>query len=192
MKKYVMRSAVVVFVAAILGMSCKRNDNDDEERRWNILALAIILYNANPCNFAGTPSETSAGPRTTNAGVGSVKGRVITTTGAPVVNALVIADGGTQVDANSWSSHTSIARDGSFLIAGIPTGAGALKLGVEPVQSTFYGRIDTHIDCFMSPLTFTSGWYQTGGGTTSSYAGASTFTVSGAGVTNLGTITVVP
>ncbi len=185
------RLFLLLLISVSLCTSCK--PSSDEDTRLLLLALLVVAYNMNPCNFAGTPTEASAGTTSTNNTVGSVKGKVQLTTGVPVVNALVIADTGTTSDANFWSSHTSINRDGSFLISGIPP-TGTVRLAVEPLSSTFYGRIDTHIDCFLSPLSFTSGWYVSNGtaAAAASPGSGTTFAVTGGAVTNLGTITVSP
>ncbi len=140
--------------SAVLNLDGK---NDDRERQLRLLGLFFIAVN--PCTTAVSPGTGSAGFSAGSvAGFGSVSGRLLTATGAPVVSALVTVDDGDATNSIFYSSHTSINRDGSFTVAGIPAGSG-YRVSVEPVNPLYANRITTHIDCFETPASFTEGFY---------------------------------
>ena len=168
-------------------------DNAEEIRNQNLLILLAAAYLSNPCNRIGPPNA-AAGAATSGAliGAGSLRGRVRTTAGAPVVNALVLVEDGNQADSTFFASHSSLSRDGSFEIAGIPVGA-SYRVSVEPINTAYYSRIETHIDCFLSPATFTYGWYAgNGAGVASSFGAASTVSTTANVRNDIGTLVVSP
>lgn len=168
-------------------------DNSDEIRERNLLTLLAVAYASNPCNRTASPG-LSAGAATSGSliNVGSIRGRVTTSAGLPVVNALVLVEDGNQTDSTFYASHSSLGRDGSFEIAGIPVGA-SYRVSVEPLNLAYAGRIDSHIDCFLSPVAFTYGWYAGSGTTAASTYGSAAVVATTANVRNdIGTLVIRP
>lgn len=163
---------------------------DEQNRNTLLLVLLVAAYYSNPCNFAGVPTLASAQASggMNNAG-GSIRGRIMTSASTGAVGALVIAEDNAGVGTNFYSTHSSIDRDGTFFIAGIP--ASTVKLAVEPIHSDYYNRIDTHVDCFLSPRSFTAGWSRGNGATTTTTrASGSNFVITNGAVTDAGTIVI--
>lgn len=192
-----MRTLAILLSAALLLQSCQFLGEDEKLKEQNDTTLLLVLlgvaYFSNPCNFAGVPSLTSAQPSGSMAAAGSIRGRIVTSAGSPAVGALVIATGDGPIGATEmFSSHSSINRDGTFYIAGIdPLVSASVKLAVEPIYSDYYNRIDTHLDCFATPRSFTAGWARNSGQTlTGSYASGSSFTITAGAVTDAGTIII--
>ena len=188
-------SAVLVLT---LGTACqtpwdKEKDKLDEQNRNTlILILLAAAYYSNPCNTTGIPSLASAqAAGGMNGAGGSLRGKILTASSTGAVSALVIAESNAGVGTTFFSTHSSIDRDGTFFIAGIPASASPVKIAVEPIYSDYYNRIDTHIDCFISPRSFTSGWSRGNGATTTTTrASGSNFTITNGAVTDAGTIVV--
>ncbi len=176
---------LVLLVTMMILPSCYYFQKPPDNNKMQEMTLLVVLglaYFGNPCNFAASPISSSAvSSSALPANYASVKGRLLTTTGQPVVNALVVLDEATSVsDQYYYSSHSAVNRDGSFVIAGFPFGAGfpvaspQFRLSVEPIHTSMYQRIDTHIDCFMSPANFTAGWYKGAGNSIISTVGSAT------------------
>jgi len=170
----------------------KRNSFLDDQ---NLLILLLIASaaNQNPCNSIASPVLASAQPSGTLSGApaaGNITGRLVTSSGASAVNQLVIVEDTTDVSnsaaVNFWSSHTSANRDGTFFIAGVPGGT-TVKLSFEPISSTYYGRIDNHIDCFLTPTSFTAGWAN-GSSIVSTRGAGQTYTITTGSTLDAGTI----
>jgi len=128
-----------------------------------MLLFFLIAITSNKCYSTSSPlPESAAHTSPSLPSSASVKGKALTRRGAPVVSALVIVDDAVKGDNVYYSSHTSINRDGSFQISGIPTGPN-YTLSIEPLNIMYNNHIDNHIDCFQSPISFTEGYY-TGSG----------------------------
>lgn len=188
-----MRTLAILLSAALLLQSCQFLGEDEKLKEQNDTTLLLVLlgvaYFSNPCNFAGVPSLTSAQPSGSMAAAGSIRGRIVTSAGSPVVGALVIAEDNAGVNTTFFSTHSSINRDGTFYLSGIP--AATVKLAVEPIYSDYYNRIDTHLDCFMTPRSFTAGWARASGQTiTTTRASGSNFAITNGAVTDAGTIII--
>lgn len=183
--------AFALVVASTSGC-IRRGQNYDEA---NLLTILLVAYAANPCLRTAMPIATAGRATGTSlVGAGSIIGKVRTTTGAPVLNALLLIDDNTSNDASFFSTHTSLAADGSFEVAGIRWSTGPFKVSVEPLNPAYAGRIDTHIDCFASPRSFTAGWYQGDGATAATSAGSATAVPAGGANqrVQIGTIVVSP
>lgn len=165
---------------------------DEQNRNTLILILLAAAYYSNPCNTTGIPSLASAqAAGAMNGAGGSIRGKILTASSTGAVSALVIAESNAGVGTTFFSTHSSIDRDGTFFISGIPSSVSPLKVAVEPIYSDYYNRIDTHIDCFISPRSFTSGWSRGNGATTTTTrASGSNFTITNGAVTDAGTIIV--
>lgn len=184
-------------------MGCRTNSNSDEGTAQLLFLLYYINLISNPCNTVAPPAAQSALPTGTLVEAASITGRILKSDGTPVVGALVIADGGpagsspNATDLEHYSTHSSINSDGTFTLSGLPTAAaGAIyRIAVEPVHDNFSGRIDTQLDCFLTPSTFTPGWYAGADATvTTDAASATTFTLLSTDdntVKDLGTIKLV-
>lgn len=123
------------------------------------------------------------------AAAGSIRGKILTSASTGAVSALVIAEDNAGVSTTFFSTHSSINLDGTFFISGIP--ASTVKLAVEPIYSDYYNRIDTHIDCFISPRSFTAGWARSSGQTTTTTrASGSNFVITNGAVTDAGNIVI--
>ncbi len=177
----------------LLGCTYFEDDKSDETRERNLLILLAAWYLSNPCNRIAPP-VTNAAAATSNAltGVGSFRGRVLTTGGSAVVNAIVMAqDATSNDDADVFGTHSSLRADGSFELAGLLTSIPNYKLSVEPLNPAYAQRIDLHIDCFVAPSSFQYGWYAGNGATAAtSFAGGSTLSVSPNVRTDVGTFVV--
>lgn len=187
-------ASVLFFCALGLSSSCQYLGGEDEklkEQNQNTLLFALIAaaYFSNPCNFAGVPSLSSAQASGSMAAAGSIRGKILTSASTGAVSALVIAEDNAGVNTTFYSTHSSINLDGTFYISGIP--ASTVKLAVEPIFSDYYNRIDTHIDCFISPRSFTAGWARSSGQTTTTTrASGSNFVITNGAVTDAGSIVI--
>jgi hypothetical protein len=151
--------------------------DDDQDQLTNLLLLGgLYLIVSNPCFSQASPSLASALHKSTAlTGRTTITGRITTSAGAPVVAAVVIAKTGL---TNHISTLSAVNRDGTFYMSGIPTASG-YKIAVESIHPDFDGRIDTHVDCFQTPASFTDGWYRGSGVTiTGSEASATTVDLS--------------
>jgi hypothetical protein len=139
------------------------------------------------CAYA--PSQSSAlATGTLGTGFASLKGKFITASGNPVIGAPVFLDNGTNGDGIHYSTHSSVDNDGSFAISGVPTGV-SYRLAVEPLNTdNFAGRITTHIDCFLTPASFTAGWWSNSGDTITTSVPAASITLTDSQVLDVGTI----
>lgn len=147
-------------------------DDDDDDDTTNLLLLgSLLLIASNPCNSTASPTIASALHSASSlTGRATITGRVATLSGAAVVAAVVIAQSSS---ANHFSTLSSVNRDGSFYLSGLPTGA-TYNIAIESINSDFQGRIATHVDCFQTPSSFTDGFYSGPGGTLVSTSGAGT------------------
>ena len=193
--RYASRLATIVILSLIFVQThCQFFDDKDKERTrdTNLLALLVLAYLSNPCNRVAPPGANAGAPTSSALlNVGSLRGRVQDTDGTPVLNALVLVEDGPQsADSTYFSSHSSLSADGSFEIAGIPVGS-TYKVSVEPINTAYYSRIDTHIDCFLSPTTFQYGWFAGDGVTAArTFNGAATLATATNGRTHIGTLKV--
>ena len=185
------RSLCVVALSLLCACSnVKFWEKEKEDNTDKLILLLAAAYLANPCNFTASPVLTSAQPSGTMTGVaGSIKGKLLTRAGTPAISALVIAEDNAGIGVNYWATHSSINRDGSFQISGIPGGT-TVKLSFESILSDYNGRIDGHIDCFKTPSTFTAGW-ATGGTLTTARASGQNFAIVNATTLDAGTIYLV-
>ncbi|MCR9144015.1 MAG: carboxypeptidase regulatory-like domain-containing protein [bacterium] len=148
-----------------------QQDDDGDEQTNLFLLSALLIIASNPCNSTASPTMASAlHSSTVLSGRATIFGRVATLTGAPVVAAVVIA---TSSATNHFSTLSSVNRDGTFYLSGLPTGA-TYKVAIESINSDFQGRIATHVDCFQTPSSFTDGFYAGSGVSLVSTSGAGT------------------
>ena len=172
------------------------NEAESETTISPILALGLLyLLTQNDdddtvCAYA--PSEASAlATGTLGTGFASIKGKFLTASGNPVIGAPVFLDDGTNGDGVHYSTHSSINNDGSFVISGVPTGVN-YRLAVEPLNTdNFTGRITTHIDCFLTPSSFTAGWWSNSGGTITTSVPTASITLTDSQVLDVGTINLL-
>ena len=181
---------VCLLVLCFLPVGCANllNDDQEEEDQFNLLLLTgLVVVASNPCFSQASPTRASAMHSASSlAGRTTIYGRIATLSGAPVISALVVAQSST---VNHFSTHSSVERNGSFVLSGLPSGA-TYKVAVESIDSDFNGRIDTHIGCFQSPSSFVDGWYAGDGATlvSSQAAGTSVPLLTANQFVNLGTI----
>lgn len=189
MRKYILIIYVMMGLTLLAGCRPRMKNALDDQQMLLLFSAAYLL---NPCSGQLSPVLSSAQATSSlPAGSGSVTGRLLTTSGKPVVGALVIAFDGSPTPV-FVGTHTSVNGAGTFFLSGAPAGPG-YKLSVEPIAKDFYGRIDTQLDCFLSPASFVSGYYNGAGNTVVSGAGsATTFAISSGGVTDLTGIYVMP
>ncbi|MBL8019856.1 MAG: hypothetical protein JNM27_09340 [Leptospirales bacterium] len=187
-----LRNVIAILLLAA-SMNCAAMFDADKTSSFSNEELFVILLllsqRQDACSGVGVPVLASAqGTGSMGGAAGSISGRLLTASGAPVVSALVIAEDSGSTGITFFSSHTSIARDGSFLISGIPGGS-TVKLSFEPIDSGFKNRIDKHIDCFMTPSTFTVGWApNTGSSLVSTKGSGRTYTITTGATNNAGNI----
>ena len=171
----------------------KEKKQKEEQTLWNLLVLSVAYDSYRKltdfCYGYGIslPTEASALPSSTGlAGVGTVRGRVLTPAGRPMIGALVTVDDAVAGDSVHYSTHSSVLGDGTFIISGVPSGPG-YTLSVEPVDAQYNERIDFHLDCHSSAQTFTEGWY-VGADQSISLTGGSAlgFSITDNAVTDLG------
>jgi len=175
---------------SMLPTSCQETEKSFFEKNKKLISLGQLLLllqtenSSGYCDNVQVPELSSADwTSAVPAGYTSIKGRILTLSGSPVNGALVYAVRDTP---EYYGTHSSIDASGYFLIAGIPQGN--YKISVEPLYSLYYGRIDTHIDCYTSPANFTAGWYKGTGQTLASlYASGQTITISSTTVHDAGT-----
>ncbi|MCE9600360.1 MAG: hypothetical protein K8S54_20550 [Spirochaetia bacterium] len=153
------------------------------------LLLLLLSQRQDACAGVSSPILSSAqGTGSMGGAAGSITGRLLTASGASAVSALVIAEDSATTGLTFFSSHTSIGRNGTFLISGIPGGS-TVKLSFEPIDTGFKNRIDRHIDCFMTPASFTSGWApNTGSSLVSTKGTGRTYTITTGGTFDAGNI----
>ena len=153
-----MHLTVWILLALFLVSGC-RKQNDD-----SLLSALVLVYASNPCNFQARPQLSAVSPSVTNVWP-TVKGRVLQANGEPAIAALVIVqdsdlDGGSDGPNRRFvSTFTGLDGDGSFYMAGLPNVTDQYRISVEPIAPAYDGRIDTHIDCFQNPSSFSPGFY---------------------------------
>lgn len=170
-----------------VALSSSSGDDNNDLLLLSLLLVGTAAVLSNSCNSVASPNADSARAPNAMNNRATITGKILTAAGAPVVSAVVIARQSTTIYASTYSS---VNRDGSFILAGLPAGGANYKIAIESIQSDFAGRVDSHIDCFQTPASFTDGWYTGDGGTlnTSESAG-STVAVSSENTTvNVGTI----
>lgn len=174
---------ILVSFSLVGSFHCSAEKNNDDE---TLLALLLFVYLSNPCNRISSPMLSSAQASNSSAltngifDLGVVTGRVVTQSGGAVVAANIAAEPIGNPGKNLVSTYSAINRDGSFVLSGIPASTD-YRIAIEPIDPEFEQRIDTHVDCFQNPKSFTPVWI-TASGTTTSSSGARTFNV-GAGST---------
>ncbi|MEQ9364931.1 MAG: hypothetical protein RIF32_11840 [Leptospirales bacterium] len=152
-------AALLILLIAAQG-ACAGNligQDDDDDDQTNLLLLgALFLFASNPCNSTASPTVASALHSAASlTGRATITGRIATLTGAPVIAAVVVAHSSS---ANHFSTLSSVNRNGTFYLSGLPTGA-TYKVAIESINTDFRGRIATHVDCFQTPAAFTDGYY---------------------------------
>ena len=167
-----------IALLAMLAFSLSACQNDDGKQDQLLTGL-LIAYAANPCNFQARPQLSAVSP-SANLGWPIVKGRVLQANGEPVIGALVIAedldaDGASDGPGKRFvSTFSGIDGTGTFYMSGLPNTADDYRLSVEPIDPTYDGRIDQHIDCFQNPSSFSAGYYTGPGSTVNRNTGSAT------------------
>ncbi|MEQ8351438.1 MAG: carboxypeptidase-like regulatory domain-containing protein [Leptospiraceae bacterium] len=158
--QYMVQTLALLAGFGFLATACQpRKGNDDI-----LLSALIVLYASNPCNFQSAPQLSAVRPSVANVWP-TVQGRVLQANGDPAIAALVIVqdsdtDGASDGPGKRFvSTFTGLNGDGSFYMAGLPNITDQYRISVEPIDSTYDGRIDTHIDCFQNPSSFSPGYY---------------------------------
>jgi hypothetical protein len=166
----------------------------EEEDDTTLLLAALLLRRpqSSACSNVSLPvSGAVAQPGYDGtSGFSVLTGTILTQSGSPVIGANIVAVN--TADTTSFvASFSSLSGDGSFYLAGV-TPATNLRLAVEPIGSDFAGRIDSYLDCYRTPQSFTSGWFNGAGATTVPGTGSlPALTAPAAGsVTSLGTIRI--
>lgn len=195
MKNHFIQSVSLVCVSLFLALSVNCRSSDDNEQE-TLLGLLLLVYLSDPCNQISSPLLTSAQATNTSAlgsgegNMGVVRGRVTTSSGSSVVAANIAAEPVGSPGTSLVSTYSSVNRDGTFLLSGIPAGTN-YRIAVEPIDPEFDQRIDTHIDCFQSPKSFTSVWIPASGSEGTSFStGARSFNVSAGETLDTGTISL--
>lgn len=187
LRKYVggLLVTLLVFLPA-----CQTSEGNEDL----LLGAFLIIYASNPCNFQARPQLSSVTPTVTNSRP-NITGRVLQANGEPAIAALVIAedtdaDGGSDGPGKRFvSTFTGLDGDGSFYMAGLPNATDGYRISVEPIDSEYDGRIDTHIDCFQNPSSFSAGYYTGPSSEVNRNTGsASTFTLNPGDTFNAGDI----
>ncbi|MBR33791.1 MAG: hypothetical protein CMN77_21010 [Spirochaetaceae bacterium] len=135
-----------------------------EQKDDSLLTAFLVVYASNPCNFQARPQLSAVSPSVANVWP-TVKGRVLQANGDPAIAALVIVqdsdtDGASDGPGKRFvSTFTGLNGDGSFYMAGLPNVTDQYRISVEPIDPQYDGRIDTHIDCFQNPASFSPGYY---------------------------------
>jgi len=164
----------------------KKGPSDTE---WILIILALTPRSG-PCSAVASPDLASAQPVGLMVGAGNITGRLVTASGQNAVSQLVIAEDTANPGVNFWSSHTSVNRNGTFEIAGIPSGT-TVRLSFEPIASMYYYRIDSQIDCFMTPASFSPGWASTNGSSiTPGKTSGATYLITSGTTIDVGTISL--
>ncbi|MBU41849.1 MAG: hypothetical protein CMN76_01405 [Spirochaetaceae bacterium] len=173
------RALIVLLTLSILFAGCQKQEGNDDL----LLSAFVILYASNPCNFQARPQLSAVSPTVSN-NWPNIRGRVLQADGNPAIAALVIAedidsDGATDGPGRRFvSTFTGLDGDGSFYMAGLPNVTDQYRISVEPIDSTYSQRIDTHIDCFQNPRNFSAGYYTGPSATVNRNTGsAQTFTL---------------
>ena len=170
--------------------SCSVQNLFTKEKDDDSLLLAAILLTQprGPCSSVAYPAVGA----TTQPGYGAgsrfsvLTGRVVTQSGASVIAANIVA---VSSPTDYVATFTGLGGNGSFYLSGVNPGA-TYSLAVEPIGSDFAGRIDTFIDCYQTPGSFTAGWYTAAGATTEPNIGTSFLSPSAGGVSDLGVIRI--
>ena len=156
-------------------------DKTRQQQQMRVLILySALLYYSDPCNYGsyiyprlGSAQRSSLIPPS---GFMDVTGRVVTNNGKAVRGALVLLedpdkivlepDTGISQPEFYYGTHSSVNNDGTFYLSGVHyTPGDNFLLSVAPIESSYFGRIDMHLDCYLSPRDFQEGWYTGDGGT---------------------------
>ncbi|MCB1171773.1 MAG: carboxypeptidase regulatory-like domain-containing protein [Leptospiraceae bacterium] len=171
-----LKQAFSILIISLFSFShCQTDDGKQDQ----LLTGFLIAYAANPCNFQARPQLSSVSP-SGNLGWPIVKGRVLQSNGDPVIGALVIAedldaDGASDGPGKRFvSTFSGIDGTGTFYMSGLPNTADDYRISVEPIDPTYDGRIDQHIDCFQNPSSFSAGYYTGPGSTVNRNTGSAT------------------
>ncbi len=169
---------------------------EDEQEDTTLLRLVLLYLLLQPkkssgdgCSGVASPTLASALPASTiGTGFANIKGKLVTASGAAAVAAVIMLDDNSTSNAVHYSTHSSINRDGTFAIGGVQTGT-TYRLAIESLNTTdFSGRIATHIDCYLTPSSFSAGWYNGSGDTISTTAPAPAINLTNSETRDLGTI----
>jgi hypothetical protein len=184
----ILYTALALFVfsgCSVQGLFTKSKKED------HTLLLAVILLSQpqGPCSNVSYPAvgATSQAGYGVSSGFSVLTGRVVTQSGASVIAANIVA---VSSPTDYVATFTGLGGDGSFYLSGVNPGT-SYTLAVEPIGSDFAGRIDTFIECYQTPRSFTAGWYNGSGATTGSSMSGTPFTSPSAGnVSDLGVIRI--
>lgn len=185
------RKITIITIAVLSFASCSIQGLFTKKEDDNTLLFASLLLSqsADPCfnvskPIAGATTQSGYG---VGSGFSVLTGRVVTQSGASVIAANIVA---VSSPTDYVATFTGLGGDGSFYLSGVNPGA-SYRLAVEPIGNDFTGRIDTFIDCYQSPYSFTPGWYAGDGATTEPIIGM-IFTSPIAGdVSDLGVIRIL-
>ncbi len=109
-----------VLLSVLFASSCFLQKKEEEDTDILLYAALGIAFYSNPCNWIASPVQLSAQSSSSlPANYASVKGKLVTSAGRPVVNALVVLDETNSLtDSYYYGSHAAVIRDGSFVISG--------------------------------------------------------------------------
>lgn len=185
------RRAILLLPFALLTFSgCSLQGLFSKEKDEDSLLLAAILLAQprGPCSSVAYPAvgATTQPGYDGDSGFSVLTGRVVTQIGAPVIAANIVA---VSSSTDYVATFTGLGGNGSFYLSGVNPGA-SYSLAVEPIGNDFTGRIDTFIDCYQTPGSFTAGWYNGPGATTEPIIGTPFLSPSAGDVSDLGVIRI--
>lgn len=179
---------ITIAVLSFAGCSIQSLFTKKEDDNTLLFASLLLSQSAGPCFNVSKPAVGATTQPGYGAGSGSgfsvLTGRVVTQSGASVIAANIVA---VSSPTDYVATFTGLGGDGSFYLSGVNPGA-SYSLAVEPIGNDFTGRIDTFIDCYQTPDSFTAGWYNGPGATTEPIIGTPFLSPSAGGVSDLGVI----
>lgn len=149
-----------------------------------LLAAILLAQPRGPCSSVAYPAAQPGYDG--DSGFSVLTGRVVTQSGASVIAANIVA---VSSPTDYVATFTGLGGDGSFYLSGVNPGA-SYSLAVEPIGNDFTGRIDTFIDCYQTPDSFTAGWYNGPGATTEPIIGTPFLSPSAGDGSDLGVIRI--
>lgn len=183
--------ALLLLFTMLTFSDCSVQDLFSKEKDDDSLLLAAILLSQprGPCSSVAYPGvgATSQAGYGVGSGFSVLTGKVVTQSGAPVIAANIVAVP-TGSPTDFVATFTGLGGDGSFYLSGVNPST-LYELAVEPIGNDFTGRIDSFINCYQTPGSFTAGWYS-GNGATTELIGSSFISPTAGGVSDRGLIRI--
>lgn len=181
---------ITIAVLSFAGCSIQSLFTKKEDDTTLLFASLLLSQSAGPCFNVSKPvaGATTQSGYDDNSGFSVLTGKVVTQSGAPVIAANIVAVP-TGSPTDFVATFTGLGGDGSFYLSGVNPSS-LYELAVEPIGSDFSGRIDTFIDCYQTPDSFTPGWYAGDGATTEPIISTLFLSPSAGVVSDLGVIRI--